>query len=150
MNLEYLDASNQLHPVVMGSYGIGPGRCLAALAEQNHDEYGVKWPMAVAPFEVAIVIINLKVEKQVQIGNELYDVFKNAGIDVVLDDRDERAGVKFNDMDLLGVPLRITVGKTVDQDMVELKVRGEKDSKLIPISDALTQVQSMIKEQLSK
>jgi prolyl-tRNA synthetase len=150
MNLEYLDAANQLHPVVMGSYGIGPGRCLAALAEQKHDEFGVKWPMAVAPFEVAIIIINLKIEKQVQVGNDLYQQFKDSGVDVVLDDRDERAGVKFNDMDLLGVPLRITVGKTIEQDMVELKVRGDKESKLVPVSDVLAQVQSMIKEQLSK
>lgn len=150
MDLEYLDSGNQLHPVVMGSYGIGPGRCLAALAEQNHDEFGIRWPMAVAPFEVAIVIINLKVEKQVDIGNLLYNRFIEAGIDTVLDDRDQRAGVKFNDMDLLGIPLRITVGKTVDQDLVELKVRGQNESKLISISEALEQVKSLMKEQLSK
>ena len=150
MDLEYLDAANQLHPVVMGSYGIGPGRCLAALAEQNHDEFGIRWPMAVAPFEVAIVIINLKVDKQVNVAEQLYSQLREAGIDAVLDDRDERAGVKFNDMDLLGVPLRITVGKTVDQDLVELKIRGQKDTKLIPVSDVADQIQSFIHQQLSK
>lgn len=136
LDLKYLDQNNNLNPVVMGCYGIGLGRCLAAIAEQNNDEKGLIWPYSVAPYKVAIVVINTKDEKQMAIANELYDEFNKNEIDVILDDRDERPGVKFNDMDLIGIPYRITVGKKSLEDIVEFKKRGNEEVKEINYKDA--------------
>lgn len=135
LGLNYLDQNNQLNPVIMGSYGIGPGRCMAAIVEQNHDDYGIIWPKEIAPYHVAIVIINSKVETQINVAEDLYNQLLKAKVDVILDDRDERPGVKFNDMDLIGIPLRITVGKAIEQGQVEVKFRNEKEVKLVNIED---------------
>jgi len=129
----------------MGSYGIGPGRCLAAIVEQNHDDYGIVWPKALAPYQVAIVVINTKIELQSTTGENLYQLLSQANIDVLLDDRDERAGVKFNDMDLIGIPLRITVGKTIDQGKVEVKLRNEKEIQLLDLDQVLPFVKDFLK-----
>lgn len=145
LGLEYLDADNTLHPVIMGSYGIGPGRCLAAIVEQNHDDFGILWPKALAPYSVAIVVINTKIELQSSTGETLYQQLIHAGIDVLLDDRDERAGVKFNDMDLIGIPLRITIGKTIDQGKVEVKARNQKDIQLLDVDQVLPFIQEFLK-----
>ncbi|MDL2276858.1 proline--tRNA ligase, partial [Breznakia sp. OttesenSCG-928-G09] len=115
MDFKYLDNENKLKPVVMGSYGIGIERCMAAIVEQCHDENGIIWPMSVAPYQVEIVLVNVKDEIQTQLANKLYDDFTAAGIEVLLDDRDERAGVKFKDSELIGIPLRITVGKRASE-----------------------------------
>lgn len=123
MGLQYLDSNNKLQDVWMGSYGIGPARAMAALCEQNIDENGINWPKDIAPFQVAIVIISMKDEKQVEIANQIYDSLKAKGIDVLLDDRDERPGVKFKDMELIGIPYRITVGKGIQDGNVEFKAR---------------------------
>lgn len=131
LGLEYLDADNKLHPVVMGSYGIGPGRCLAALVEQNHDDKGILWPREIAPYQVAIVVINSRIELQNDAAAVLYSQLKEHGYEVLLDDRDERAGVKFNDMDLIGIPLRITVGKTIENNQVEIKGRRETEVQIV-------------------
>lgn len=146
LNLEYLDSNNELHPVVMGCYGIGLGRIFAATIEQNNDENGIIWPMSIAPFQVAIVLINDKDEKQAKVANTLYETLSKEGIDVLLDDRDERPGVKFKDMDLIGIPIRITVGKKVDNDIVEWKLRTENESTDIVISEIVSKVKEMIKE----
>lgn len=146
LNLQYLDQNNQLQDVVMGSYGIGPGRCLAALAEQFNDEKGLLLPISVAPYKVAIVVINMKVEEQVSIANDLYNKFMEAGIDTMLDDRDERAGVKFNDMDLVGVPIRITVGKAITEGKVEVKLRTDAESQLVEID----QIEAFVKDIIQK
>lgn len=135
LGLNYLDQNNQLNPVIMGSYGIGPGRCMAAIVEQNHDDYGIIWPKEIAPYSVAIVIINSKVETQINVANDLYNQLLKTKVDVILDDRDERPGVKFNDMDLIGIPVRITVGKTIEQGQVEVKFRNEKEVQLVNIED---------------
>ncbi len=131
LGLEYLDAENKLHPVVMGSYGIGPGRCLAALVEQNHDDKGILWPCDIAPYQVAIVVINSRIEMQSDAAAVIYSQLTEHGYDVLLDDRDERAGVKFNDMDLIGIPLRITVGKTIENKQVEIKGRRDTEVQII-------------------
>lgn len=123
MNLQYLDANNTLQYVWMGSYGIGPGRAMAALAEQNADENGINWPADIAPYQVAIVIISMKDEKQVETANQIYDALTARGVEVILDDRDERPGVKFKDMELIGIPYRITVGKGIAEGNVEWKTR---------------------------
>ena len=135
LGLNFLDQNNQLNPVIMGSYGIGPGRCMAAIVEQNHDDYGIIWPKEIAPYSVAIVIINSKVETQVNVAEDLYNQLRKAKVDVILDDRDERPGVKFNDMDLIGIPVRVTVGKAIEQGQVEVKFRNEKDVQLVNIQD---------------
>lgn len=146
LGLNFLDQNNQLNPVIMGSYGIGPGRCMAAIVEQNHDDYGIIWPKEIAPYSVAIVIINTKVEAQSTLAEELYQGLKQAKVDVLLDDRDERPGVKFNDMDLIGVPVRITVGKTIEQGQVEVKFRNQKEVQLVDINNVF----EFVKEYLSK
>lgn len=123
MGLNYLDSSNQLHPVQMGCYGIGLGRCLAACVEQHNDENGIIWPESIAPFTLGIVLVSKKDETQVNLANSLYETFNNKGIDVLLDDRDERVGVKFKDMELIGLPYRVTVGKKAGEGIVEFTTR---------------------------
>ena len=124
MGLNYLDSTNKLQPVQMGCYGIGLGRCLAAVVEQHNDENGIIWPESIAPYNVGVVVVNLKDESQVKLGNELYDTFKSMNVDVLLDDRNERAGVKFKDMELIGLPYRVTVGKRASEGIVEFTTRA--------------------------
>jgi prolyl-tRNA synthetase len=147
LGLEYLDASGKLQPVVMGSYGIGPGRCMAALVEQNHDDKGILWPMAIAPFSVAIALINNKVEEQVKVSEKIYAELLKHNIDVLFDDRNERAGVKFNDLDLIGIPVRITVGNGVANGQVEFKLRKEVEAKNVSIDAIVALVVKTVKEQ---
>lgn len=127
LGLNYLDENNELKPVVMGSYGIGIGRCMAAIVEQNNDEKGIIWPMSVAPFKCSIVIANTKDEIQMKLANDIYENLINYGIEPLMDDRNERMGVKLNDMDLIGIPIRIVVGKKSNLDIVELKKRDEEE-----------------------
>lgn len=124
LGLTYLDENNKEQVVTMGCYGLGVGRVLASIIEQNNDENGMILPMAIAPYEVAIVLIDSKNEEQYNLANEIYDQLKSCGVDVLLDDRDERPGVKFKDMELIGVPLRITVGKKASDNIVEVKERS--------------------------
>ena len=143
LDLKYLDSNNKLQPVWMGSYGIGPARAMAALVEQNIDENGINWPAHLAPYTVAIVIISMKDETQVKVANELYEKLKDLGVDVLLDDRDERPGVKFKDMELIGIPYRITVGKGVADNKVEFKARvGDKED--IEIENIIDKVKELL------
>jgi prolyl-tRNA synthetase len=144
LNLTYLDENNNLLPVVMGSYGIGLGRVLAALAEQFNDEKGIIFPLSVAPYKVCICLLNPNDEKSVNVANKLYDELMNNGIDTLLDDRDERAGIKFNDMDLIGIPIRITVGKGIINDEIEFKLRSEKESKNLKIAETINYIKEYI------
>ena len=127
MDLYFADEDNKLKPVVMGCYGIGIARILAAVVEQNHDENGMILPKEIAPYEVCIVVANIKDEEQVRLGNELYEKLSSKGIEVLLDDRNERAGVKFKDMDLIGIPVRIVVGKKSEDAIVEYKERSSSN-----------------------
>lgn len=136
-NVKYLDQNNELQPVVMGSYGIGPGRCMVSIVEQNNDEKGIIWPYAIAPYKVAIVVIDIHNETQMELGIEIYETLQTMNVDVILDDRDERAGVKFNDMDLIGIPIRVTVGRKAKDNIVELKYRNETDSSEISIEELI-------------
>ena len=126
LDLNYLDDQNHLKPVYMGCYGIGVARCMAAIAEQMADENGLIWPKEIAPFTVCITIINVKDEIQCELANEIYEELNKVGIDVLLDDRDERAGVKFKDAELIGIPYRITVGKKAADGILEFKSRDGK------------------------
>lgn len=132
MNLMYTDAANQLQPVWMGSYGIGLERCMAAVVEQHNDEHGIIWPEEIAPFKLSIVCISTKDEQQVKVCEKLYDYCIQNHYDVLLDDRNERPGVKFKDMELIGIPYRITVGKGIQEGKVELVTR--KDGKKVEVS----------------
>ena len=123
MDLQYLDENNQLQDVWMGSYGIGIGRTMAAIVEQNNDEKGIIWPENIAPYKVIILIMSFKDEIQNKLANELYEKLNSLGIETILDDRDERPGVKFNDAELIGIPYRITVGKKANEGIMEFKSR---------------------------
>lgn len=144
LGLNYLDENNTLKPVVMGCYGIGLGRIMASIVEQKSDEKGIIWPVNVAPFKVGIVLIDKKDENQSKAALDLYNQLNYLGIDVILDDRDERAGVKFNDMDLIGIPYRITIGKKINEDLVELKLRNTQESMDININNILNKINELI------
>ncbi len=144
LNLSYLNRENESKNVWMGCYGIGIGRCLAAIVEQNNDSKGIIWPLEVAPFKVAIVVVNMEDETQIDAANYLYGEFKKQKISTILDDRDERAGVKFNDMDLIGIPIRITIGNKIKEQMVEIKQRKKDDFEEISLYDALTRVEDIL------
>ncbi|MBQ0064220.1 MAG: proline--tRNA ligase [Firmicutes bacterium] len=135
MNLFYTDANNQLQPVWMGCYGIGLERCMAAVAEQHADDKGLVWPLEIAPFKLAIVPVSLKDEGQVNLANELYDYCLSKVYDVLFDDRNERPGVKFKDMELIGIPFRITVGRGVQNGVVEFVERKSGEKVEIAIAD---------------
>ncbi|MBQ1812756.1 MAG: proline--tRNA ligase [Bacilli bacterium] len=137
LGLNYVDENNKLQPVVMGSYGIGLGRCMAAIVEQNNDEKGIIWPMSVAPFKVCIVIANTKDETQNNLANELYNNLLDKGIEPLLDDRDERMGIKLNDMDLIGIPVRVIVGKRASENIIELKYRNSSEIFEININNVI-------------
>ena len=124
MGATFLDETGKAQPMQMGCYGIGVGRTMAAAIEQNHDESGIIWPRAIAPYEVVVVAVNAKDNAQLAYAEEVYEELRAARIDVLLDDRRERAGVKFNDCDLIGYPVRIAVGpKTIENGSIEVKVR---------------------------
>ena len=141
MNLYFTDEYNNLKPVIMGSYGIGPARVLAAYIEQNHDDKGIIFNDVLTPYKVCIVIANNKDEGQVSLANKIYDELTSKGISVLLDDRDVRAGVKFNDMDLIGITNRIVVGKKASEDIVEFKKRKDSESIEIKTSEIINQLQ---------
>ena len=138
--LNYLDEENKLKPVVMGCYGIGPGRILASIIEQSNDENGIIFPKSIAPYQVALITIDSKNEQQNEIANRIYDDLINAGIEVIFDDRKERPGVKFKDMDLIGIPWRIIVGKKIQDNIVELKERTSKEICDIPIDKIVSKI----------
>lgn len=124
LGLNYLDQHNQLKPVVMGCYGIGLARIMTSIAEQRADDMGIAWPVQVAPFEIALVVINPKDEVQKRIADQLYQTIESMGFEVIYDDRKERPGVKFKDMELIGIPVQVTVGKKAGEGMIEIKKRG--------------------------
>ena len=146
LNAKFLDEDGKEKPFIMGSYGIGVSRTVAAIVEQYHDEYGIIWPLVVAPYHVIITVVNSNNEEQSQLGEKLYSELINEGIEVMLDDRNERAGVKFNDRDLIGIPIRITVGKKAGENIVEYSLR--KDNEKIEIS--ADKVLEKVKEEFKK
>jgi len=148
LDLTFPDENGEQKPVIMGCYGIGVNRCMAAAIEQNSDENGIIWPMAIAPFHVSVVPANMKDETVKNISEEIYETLKGRGIEVLLDDRDERCGVKFKDMDLVGIPVRITVGKKAGEGIVEFKIRGEEGFAEMKIDEAIETAVSKVMEGL--
>lgn len=137
----FTDEQGESRPVIMGSYGIGVGRLLACVAEHYHDEHGLIWPVTVAPYDVHLVALRGGFE----VADELYQQLQAAGIEVLYDDRDESPGVKFNDADLIGIPVRLTAGKrSLDQGGVEMKLRREAERSLVPLSDVVQSVQAAL------
>ena len=144
MGAIYKDENQKDHPIVMGCYGIGVTRTLAAVVEQHHDENGIIWPVSVAPYHAIITLVKPEDPEQSQVAEEIYDQLTKAGVEVLLDDRDERAGVKFKDADLLGIPVRITVGKKAGEGIVEYKLRRDAEKEEISVSQAVSQAISLI------
>lgn len=148
LGLTYLDEENKENVVTMGCYGIGVGRVLASIVEQNNDDAGIIFPMNVAPYQVCIVAINTKDETIMDCANKLYDSLNKEGVECLLDDRDERPGVKFNDMDLIGIPVRVTIGKKLNDGFVEVKMRGEESSTDVSIDNIKEYLTKLVKESL--
>ena len=130
-------------PIIMGSYGIGVERIVASAIELHHDADGIIWPRSIAPFDVVVTITNIKQDELRETGEKLYQDLQRAGLDVLLDDRDERAGVKFKDADLIGVPYRITLGKKVADGLVELFDRRTKTTEDVKLSEIVSRVQTL-------
>lgn len=147
LGVNYLDENGKASEIFMGSHGIGVSRTMAAIVEQNYDEDGIIWPLAVAPFEVIVTIVNVKNEEQVALGEKLYNELKDLGIEVLLDDRSERAGVKFKDSDLIGVPIRVTVGKKATENIVEYSLRSDKEKEEVEVFNLIEKIREEFNKQ---
>src|SRR6266581_3085473 len=146
----YLDAGGVARPLFMGSYGIGIGRVMATVVEQNHDEKGIIWPFSIAPYHVALVGLDLEKEENRLTAEQLYADLVKAGVEVLYDDRAETAGVKFNDADLIGLPIRAVVSKrSLKNGGIELKLRSQKEGRVVPLEDAVQVIQNEIREGIS-
>jgi len=144
MNAHFLDADGTSKPMIMGCYGIGVGRTVAAAIEQLHDKDGIIFPGPIAPFSVIVLPVNTSDEQQTAVAEKLYGRLLDKGVEVIMDDRDERPGIKFKDADLLGIPLRVTVGRTVKENKVELKIRKTGALEQVPIESAVTAIEENI------
>lgn len=136
MNAVYLDQNGKAQPYVMGCYGIGISRTAAAAVEAHYDEKGIKWPLAIAPYQAIVIPVSTKDEQQMKVAEDIYKTLLKHGVEAVIDDRDERPGVKFKDADLIGFPYRITVGKSIADGLVEFKVRETDEMSNIKPEDA--------------
>lgn len=134
MNANFIDEDGKEKPFIMGCYGIGVTRTMASVIEQHHDENGIIWPLSVAPYHISVIPVNVKDEEQNKVANTLYENLLGMGIEVLLDDRNERPGVKFKDSELMGIPMRITVGKKIGDGEVEFKLR-DGEMEVVKISD---------------
>ncbi len=150
MHAEFLDRSGQSHPLVMGCYGIGVNRLVAAAVEAHHDDQGIIWPMSIAPFEVLVIALDPRVDEVVQTATKIHDDLVAAGIDVLFDDRDERAGFKFKDADLIGVPLRVVVGKkSLAEGFVEFSHRRDNIKHKLSPTAVIERVVSTVRAELA-
>lgn len=145
LGLTYRDESGADRPVIMGCYGIGINRCIAAIIEQNHDDDGILWPAEAAPYRAVVVPINANDEVQRSLAERITKALEDAGIDTILDDRDERCGVKFKDWDLIGIPLRVTVGKKAAEDIVEYKLRSDSSFSELSSEEAVSRALSYLR-----
>ena len=142
--LKYTDETNKENLVHIGFYQIGIDRCVSAIVEKNYDESGIIWPIQVAPYKVAIIVSNVNDKESLKYANSLYDKLNDSGIDAIIDDRKESMGVKFNDMDLIGIPIRITVGKLFSEGFVELKKRNNGEIKKVKLDDVIENIENII------
>ncbi|MEY8369674.1 proline--tRNA ligase [Anaerovoracaceae bacterium 42-11] len=147
MGANYVDENQKEQPIVMGCYGIGVTRTLAAVVEQHHDENGIIWPMSVAPYHAIITLVKPDDEVQAAVAERIYKELLDARVEVLLDDRKERPGVKFKDADLLGIPVRITVGKLAGEDKVEYKLRRDAEKEEISVSEAIARAIEIVNKE---
>ena len=146
LGARYLDADGAQHSMVMGCYGIGVSRTLQAAIEQCHDEHGIVWPISIAPFEVLVTALDPDDDELRPVLDQLVAALEAEGAEVLVDDRDERPGVKFKDADLVGVPVRVTLGKRgLSKGVIEVKLRGEADREDVPVADAASAVLAKVR-----
>ncbi|WP_130471161.1 proline--tRNA ligase [Candidatus Magnetaquicoccus inordinatus] len=147
MGVKVLDSQGNEQTLVMGCYGIGVSRIVAAAIEQNHDANGIRWPASLAPFALQLLLLNPRDSNEVAFAEQLYHDFRAAGVEVLLDDRDERAGVKFKDADLLGCPLRLLVGgRSFKEGLLELQFRSGEPTQRLPLAEAVAAVLSLLQQ----
>jgi prolyl-tRNA synthetase len=147
----FTDQSGVSQPIVMGSYGIGLGRLLAALIEYSHDAKGVIWPLSIAPYHIYLCPLHLEDPQVEAKAEKLYANLETEGLEVLFDDRKESPGVKFNDADLLGIPIRVTISpRTLKTNSAEIKSRSEKESELVPLEKIATRLKELISEGISR
>ncbi len=145
MGASFINANGEEKAMVMGCYGIGVSRTMAAAVEQNNDANGIIWPIPIAPYHVIIIPVNAKKEEQMQAANAIYEELMAEGIEVILDDRDERAGVKFKDADLIGIPIKITIGpKSLQEKQAEVKKRWEGETELVSLDQVVNTIKGII------
>jgi prolyl-tRNA synthetase len=145
LGASFLDEKGNSHPIVMGCYGLGPSRLLAAAIEQHHDDKGIVWPVSIAPYHVYLCPLYREGSKVAEVSEKLYQDLEAAGVEVLFDDRVESPGVKFNDADLIGLPFRVTVSpRTLEKNSVELKKRTEKDSQIVPLAEIIGKLKVLI------
>ena len=148
LNAKFLDADEQLKPIIMGCYGIGVNRIIAGLVETNNDKDGIIWPMAIAPYEVVLTLVKVPDDASMKVATELHDKLSAAGIDVLLDDRDCRAGVKFKDADLIGIPLRVVIGERgLKEGKLEIKWRWAKEAESLSLEGAADTLIDWVREE---
>lgn len=143
----YTDDQKQTHFMVMGCYGIGISRTMQAVIEQSHDNDGIVWPWAVAPFQVIVTLLDPQLAEAAALAKSLAEAAEQAGADVIIDDREERPGVKFKDADLIGIPLRVTIGgKGLKEGIVEFKWRSKKESSKVAIAEAAGRLSTLVRD----
>ena len=145
MGALFTDAEGNQHPIIMGCYGLGVSRCLAAVVEAHHDEDGICFPITVAPFEVILILVNPEDATQRAAAEQLYESLQAHGIEVLYDDRDERSGVKFKDADLIGIPIQVVVGRAVQDGQVEVRLRADKTPDKLPLETAAAQIAERVR-----
>ena len=148
MNGTYLDENGKAKPYIMGCYGIGVSRLIAAIIEQNNDENGIIWPKAIAPYLVHLVCLDMKKDVQKELSEKIYTKLLEDKIEVLYDDRIERPGVKFNDADLIGLPVQIIVGRKADEGIVEIKIRRTGEKLEVKIEKLIENLEKIIKEKV--
>lgn len=151
MNALFQNDAGEKFPIIMGCYGLGVSRTMAAAIEAHHDENGITWPISIAPYEVAIVIANVADENQSRVAHEIYAALKSRHVDVLLDDRVERIGVKFKDIDLIGIPIQVVVGKGLATGVVEVGLRREKsERRTVEVQEAATAIADLVNEEKAR
>ncbi|MDD2401625.1 MAG: proline--tRNA ligase, partial [Clostridia bacterium] len=145
LEAKYIDENGKENLMVMGCYGIGISRTVAAAVEQNHDKDGIIWPMSIAPYQVIVTPVKVKDEIIWSKAFKIYQALEEKGVEVILDDRDERAGVKFKDADLIGIPIRVTLGKKyIEENVIEVKLRSEKEVQIINKDDIISHIMDIL------
>ena len=145
MNATYLDENGKTQYMLMGCYGIGVTRTMAAAIEQNNDENGIIWPVSIAPYIVDVIPANIKNEGQVSLAEKIYNELQAENVDVMLDDRDEKPGFKFKDADLIGFPFKVVVGKRADEGIVEVKIRKTGETLEVSESEVVAKIKELMK-----